>query len=288
MASGWTGITEDQVVRMLDPAQLLAIDSINYLKPEDAGRIVVAASHGGLYCAYKAVATGVRALILNDAGGGRNQAGIAALEFGNSFGLPVATVSHMSARIGDVADVRSRGIISHANAAANVLGVGPNLSCTEALVRLSAARFLKASPPKVEEHRFEVEILPGLDSVICIDSASLIEPHDAGRVVLTGSHGALIGGIPTKAINVLCSFVAFNDAGVGCDEAGIGRLAPLDQQGVPAVTVAHTSAEIGNARSTLFDGVISYTNAQAFCLGARPGEKLHGFLSAWLSRGGST
>ena len=85
--------------------------------------------------------------------------------------------------------------------------------------------------------------------VIGVDSASLIEPDDAGAIIVTGSHGAMLAGSPGYGISVAAHGAVFNDAGVGVDEAGIQRLRVLDEAGVPAVTVETNSARIGDARS---------------------------------------
>lgn len=262
-----------------------AIDSINYVGADDAGAVVIASSHGGLYSAGKAVMAGVRGLIVNDAGVGLNSAGIAALAFGERHGLAVATIAHDSARIGDVADMQERGRVSHANAVARDLGIVPDQSCATAVTLMKTASPPPATLACLREHRHEERIVEGAEAVVCIDSASLIRPSDAGRLVVTGSHGGLIGGRRDKAINVDCTFAAFNDAGIGRDEAGIGRLDPLDERGIAAVTVAHMSAEIGDGRSTLRHGIISRTNALARHSGAEVGMPLLALLTAWLARG---
>ena len=270
-------------MRELEAVEIRAINSINHISESDKGAVVVASSHGGLYSAYKAVMAGVRGVILNDAGNGLDDAGIASLDFCGRYGIPAAVVSHMSARIGDVADMRARGMISGANAAAQAAGVLAGMSCAEAIERLAAAPATSpAKPGEVSETRYEEVLVEGAPAVVCIDSASLIRPEDAGRIVITGSHGGLIGGDPKKAINVECAFAAFNDAGVGIDRAGLGRLAPLDERGIAAVTVGHMSARIGDGRSTLHQGVITHANAGAMAIGARPGAALNQALSAWL------
>ena len=260
------------------------MDSINYIRAEDAGAVVVASSHGGLYSACKAVAAGVRGLIVNDAGVGLNGAGIAALGFSEPYGLAVATIAHDSARIGDVADMQARGLVSNANSHAGALGIALGQSCSEAAARMRDATPVKAAFADMQEYRHDEQIVDGAPAIICIDSASLIAPGDAGRIVVTGSHGGLIGGRRDKAINVDCAFAAFNDAGLGRDSAGIGRLDPLNERGIAAVTVAHTSAEIGNARSTLHHGIISHANSLAQDAGAVARMPLLMFLTDWLER----
>src|SRR5690606_35661352 len=114
-----------------NPVASRVVHSINYLELGDRGQVVLAGSHGGLYSGYKAVRTGVRAVVLNDAGVGLEDAGIAALGSAELFGLPVATVDSRSARIGDGADMLVRGVISHANAPTSATGVVPGMRCSE-------------------------------------------------------------------------------------------------------------------------------------------------------------
>src|SRR5690606_17824690 len=67
--------------------------------------------------------------------------------------------------------------------------------------------------------------------------------------------------------------VAFNDAGVGVDRAGIGGLLILDELGTPAVAVSHRTARIGDARDTAERGVIHHFNVAASAIGIRAGMR---------------
>ena len=67
---------------------------------------------------------------------------------------------------------------------------------------------------------------------------------------------------------------------MGKDGAGICGLALMQAEGLAALTVAHTSARIGESASTLQDGVISHANAAAAALGAKPGMRLREWLAA--------
>jgi hypothetical protein len=80
----------------------------------------------------------------------------------------------------------------------------------------------------------------------------------------------------------------FNDAGVGLDDAGIAGLALLQDAGLAACAVAHASACIGVAQSTLERGVVSHANAAARTLGLRLGEPLKAQIERLLSHSGST
>src|ERR1700722_4430575 len=97
---------------------IVQADSVTRLGPEDAGKVLIGASHGGVYAANLAARAGLRAVILNDAGIGKDAAGIAGLAYLDEIGMAAATIGHDTARIGDGRDMAARGIISRVNAAA--------------------------------------------------------------------------------------------------------------------------------------------------------------------------
>lgn len=107
-----------------------------------------------------------------------------------------------------------------------------------------------------------------------IDSITQLQPADAGCIALSGSHGGLSSSRYAIAARPLLS--VFNDAGVGKDAAGIAGLAELQAAGLAACAVSHTSARIGQADSTLADGVVSHANAAARELGIETGVALRG------------
>lgn len=261
---------------------VILVDSVNYLSPVACDQVVVASSHGGIYAAYKAAACKARAVILNDAGVGLDDAGIACISYCEKLGMAAAVVSNLSARIGDVADMMERGVISFVNREARNAGCHPDMSCSEGAAALRGAMTLKLKPPVYAETRFIISAEPNHPHVVCIDSASLVEANDTGQIVITGSHGGLIGGMQKKAFNVDALLAVFNDAGIGIDEAGIGRLEPLDKRNVAAVTVSHTSARIGDSQSTYHDGIISHTNSRASDMGAFQGMPIKAFVKQIL------
>src|SRR5262249_13955176 len=104
------------------PAPIFTADSITRVGADARGAVVVNGSHGGVYAAYLAAKLGVAAAIFNDAGIGRDRAGIAGLEYLAKLGVPAAAVGHTTARIGDGADMMARGVVFHANPPAVALG----------------------------------------------------------------------------------------------------------------------------------------------------------------------
>jgi hypothetical protein len=133
----------------------------------------------------------------------------------------------------------------------------------EAAELLKQAPWPHAIPPAKGESRHLVE------GVICADSASLLAAEDRGRIVATGSHGALNAAAATAPFQPL--LLMFNDAGFGADRGGVLALAELEKHGIAAIAVAAQSACIGDGRSTLQDGIISDANAAAYRLDARVG-----------------
>ena len=269
-------IEPEMLNEMRIPEGILLVDSVNYLDSTAQGSIVIAGSHGGTYPAYKAAASGAQAVILNDAGVGLKSAGTASLYYCERIGMAAAVVSHTSARIGEAADMLRRGLISNANRLAKNVNCIPGTTCAQAAICLKGAPLPIGTPPAYEETRFLIS--EGPPRIVCIDSASLVKKEDTGQIVITGSHGGLIGGKREKAFNVQALVAVFNDAGVGIDQAGIGRLDPLNERGIAAATVAHTSACIGDSRSTYYEGVISHINQRAIKLGASRGETVRDFV----------
>ena len=112
-----------------------------------------------------------------------------------------------------------------------------------------------------------------------VDSITELAPGvDAGCVAVSGSHGGISSAHYALAARPLIA--VFNDAGVGKDAAGLAALSFLQSHGIAACTVAHHSARIGEARSTLHDGVISHCNALAAALGARAGQTCAALIAA--------
>lgn len=118
------------------PISLRVVDSITELRPGDTGCVAVSASHGGISSARYALAARPLLSVFNDAGVGRDNAGIAALGFLQLHGLAACTVAHHSARIGDASSTLDDGVVSHANASAAALGVRPGQSLQYAVTSL--------------------------------------------------------------------------------------------------------------------------------------------------------
>ncbi len=249
----------------------LVMDSITKLAADAAGSVAVAGSHGGVYAAYLAARGKLRGVILNDAGIGLEEAGIAGLGYLDALAIAAATVDYRTARIGDGADMIARGTISRVNRAAAALGCTVGERCPASAERMRRAELSSREPPPYEEGRFLLRHQRGGPEVWGLDSNSLAEPSDTGAVLVTGSHGGLLGGKPESAIAVAARAAVYNDAGIGIDRAGVSRLPVLAARGIVAATVAAATARIGEARSTWATGRLSDMNELARSLGAEIG-----------------
>lgn len=257
---------------------ILTCDTATKFDERHRGAVVVCGSHGGTYPAYLAARARLRAVILADAGVGRDRAGIACLDYCQALAMAAATVDTTTARIADAADILGRGRISHVNQVAASLGCEPGQPVGEAVEALAEAPIWSAEPPAYAEARKVVRDEAGRPRVICVDSVSLIEPADAGQIVIGGSHGALVGGRPETALGVDALAALFNDAGIGMEEAGVGRLAALDRRGIAAGVVDVNSARIGDGLSTYEDGMLTRVNDTAAHRGAAPGLTARAFV----------
>jgi len=236
---------------------VLVVDSITKLPPNAGGAVAIAASHGGVYPAWLAATAGLRGVVLHDAGVGLDEAGVAGLAYLDALGHPAATVSHTSARIGDGSDLARRGVISRVNATAAAVGCAPGMAAVDCADRFESVAVSASVAPTQPQSRFTLRSRVGGVSrraggplVIGLDSISLARRGDEPAVLVSGSHGGLLGGVAA---------------------AGISRLAALDRRGVPAATVDAFTARIGSARSTWETGIVSHVNRAAAALGARPG-----------------
>ena len=107
------------------PDLLDSIALVATLGRASAGAVIVSGSHGGVSAASFVVDHPHRPRIVffNDAGIGKDRAGIAGLPMLEAIGVAACAYSHESARIGEAADGLAHGVVSHLNARARALGI---------------------------------------------------------------------------------------------------------------------------------------------------------------------
>jgi hypothetical protein len=263
---------------------IIITDSITLLPAETLDAVALAASHGGSYCAGCALRAGLRGVIFSDAGIGREQAGVAGLRLLEQHGVAAAAISHRSARIGDGSDCHRRGVISFSNTAARRLGVDAGMHASAALdvFARAATATLGAVATETAEHRHVLSEF-GPTKVVIADSASLLTADDEDAIVVTGSHGGLLGGRESAAVKAPVRAIVFNDADRGVNDAGLARLAVLDDRGIAAATVSAWSARIGDGLSSYRDGYVSAINRNAAGLGGEIGIPATELVARWAA-----
>jgi hypothetical protein len=262
-----------------EAVKIMTVASCSFVREEHRGHVVVSGSYGGRYNAYNAAKWPVRAVIMNDAGVGKDDAGIVGLDFLDRINMAAATADAQTCHIGDGDHMLAHGTISRVNHTASALGCRVGQSVRECAELMRAAAVPMEMPPAITEGaRFILRDNPGEPRLVCADSVGMIEPEDEGQIVVTASHAALSGGRPDNAVKPDVYAVFFSDAGIGMDGAGIARLSFLDQRAIPAGAVSAASAPIGDSRALYHDGVLSHVNQAAARAGGRSGMTLKAFV----------
>ncbi len=133
-------------------ATLRVVDSITQLGPQDEGCLAVSGSHGGISSARYALAARPHLSVFNDAGVGKDEAGLAALPFLQSHALAACTVAHTSARIGEASSTLEDGVVSHVNDLAQALGVRVGQRCQHVVEGLLANNRMSVKPSTAASH----------------------------------------------------------------------------------------------------------------------------------------
>lgn len=118
--------------------RIVCVDSVSLVADADAGHIVVSGSHGGVVSGQRGLAIRVAAAaaFYNDAGIGKDEAGVSRLPVLDERSIAAATVDTATARIGDGLSTLEDGILSRVNATAAALGMRPGMSARDAVERV--------------------------------------------------------------------------------------------------------------------------------------------------------
>ena len=258
------------------PESVILLDSLGDLQPDNTRPILVCASHCGDNGTFarKLKNCRVKAVFLNNAGIGKNQAGISGLSHYEAENILACAVSHNSAEIGVSRDTWESGIISQTNSLAEEAGIQPGDSVQEAVARIiNLPSFpqkntnAESLSPEREENRSKVDLKKQIQtqidgvSITVTDSITFLNESNAGDIVVCGSHGGASAGHYAQKHRLKAVF--FNDAGIGKNNAGIKSLESLTDAGILACTVDCMSAEIFNGQDTLDNGIITVCNQLA-------------------------
>ena len=124
-----------ETVTTVKGRRVVLMDSISTISSADSGCIVISGSHGGRISGAFAMRNPPALVAFNDAGGGKNGAGLAALALLEGAGIPAIAVSHDTARISDATDAWAEGRISACNAPAVAAGVATGMTIAEGCAR---------------------------------------------------------------------------------------------------------------------------------------------------------
>jgi uncharacterized protein YunC (DUF1805 family) len=122
-----------QIQTQIDGVSITVTDSITFLNESNAGDIVVCGSHGGVSAGEYAQKRHLKAVFFNDAGIGKNNAGVKSLESLSDAGILACTVDCMSAEIFNGQDILDNGIISVCNQKAKSRNIKEKMTVKEAI-----------------------------------------------------------------------------------------------------------------------------------------------------------
>jgi hypothetical protein len=257
---------------------IILADSITHVPDQPRiPRVVLCGSHGGLSSAIFALKKGVRGVIFNDAGGGKDHAGTAGLALLEKNGIYAATVDADTAKIG-IAKETEGGAISFVNMLSKKVGIQAGISARKAaeIMQNAPALVFKVLAESAEEYEEQLTVIhtsPTGYRIVAMDSNSQVTPDNPKDIILTGSHGGLVGSAPVVKYPVIAAF--YNDAGIGKEQAGITRLPRLQEAGIIGATVDAHTARIGVGMETYQYGIISYANQLAMDLGIAKGMRAY-------------
>ncbi|MBN9470785.1 MAG: hypothetical protein J0J10_18620 [Bosea sp.] len=129
-----------EIVATVGSRRVVAVDTIAHLKPEDAGQVVMTGSHGGISSGEYAGKVPIAAVFFNDAGIGKENAGIASLPYLEARGIIAGTVSHDSALIGNALETWQSGLVSALNPLAEKAGFALGEPVGQAVRRIFGGR----------------------------------------------------------------------------------------------------------------------------------------------------
>ena len=256
------------------PKGVVLLDSLGDLQPGNTSPILVCGSHcgGNRNLAGHVKNCHVKAVFLNNAGVGKNQAGIRGLTHYEAENVLACAVDNYSAEIGIACDTYASGIISHTSTQAETIGIQIGDSVKEAIAKIISHRspaqegvgfepFDKKEKSNKESLKKQTRIQIDGVCITVTDSITFLNESNSGDIVVCGSHGGLSAGNYAKKYRVKAVF--FNDAGIGKNNAGVKSLESLNNAGILACTVDCMSAEIFNGQDVLDNGVISVCNQLA-------------------------
>jgi len=135
---------KQKIVKESGKAKLIIVDTTSDVHEGNDNDVIVTGSHCGINSGEYLTHNNIKGTIGNDAGIGKENAGIAGLKLLEEHGIPAAAVSSMSARIGNGTSTYEQGKISAANELAKKLGITVGMTAKEAADKMFEALTQKA------------------------------------------------------------------------------------------------------------------------------------------------
>lgn len=123
---------EQKVMKQQGIYRIIVTDTAGTYAEHNKNDVVIDGSHFGVNSAKMAANAGVKGRVGNDAGIGKNNAGIAGLDILEKAGIPGAAVSAMSAKIGVGISTWETGKVSTVNETAKKLGIKLGMTTKQA------------------------------------------------------------------------------------------------------------------------------------------------------------
>ncbi len=121
-----------RVVKESGNGRIVIVDTTSDVNESNNMDIIITGSHGGINASEYLGKLKVKGVISNDAGIGKNEAGIAGMKALDKYDIPAVAVSTMSAKIGNGTSTYEQGSLSATNELAKKLGISQGMSAIEA------------------------------------------------------------------------------------------------------------------------------------------------------------
>lgn len=123
---------EQKVVKEMGKARIVIVDTSSDVDQSNNMDIIITGSHGGINACEYMGNMKIKGMVSNDAGIGKNEAGIAGMKALDKYDIPAVAVATMSAKIGNGTSTYEQGRLSATNELAKKLGISEGMSAREA------------------------------------------------------------------------------------------------------------------------------------------------------------
>ena len=258
-----------EVVAEHEGVRVVIMDSARYCDERNTGDIAIAASYCGVLPVRLMVPHRPRAIIGHDVNIAKDGSGISGIFYAEALGIPAATVSGVSAELGNGRDVYESGVISRVNILAERCGVVPGMTTVDA-ARLLATHSPGNVDPGTKVRRETKTEHPSGRAIVVTDSIVFAHPSDRRNVLVTAGHTGKTGARFLESVSPWGFICA--DGGGAKNNSGTSGLDELQVAGLAGACYDITTAAMGDAFDAWDHGLVSACNALAEDRGVRVGQ----------------